>query len=284
VTLVRAGGAVAVAVAVLLALAPASAADTGSGFGGSNQHNQFSAWAFYGQATGGGAVSSPESCDLEGQPGQPAHHHYDVFTFNGGVSYVVFHLCVSDFVPELVHGSWGTELSLFELRGIDEFPAAPPEVMVSEVLARLDPRPPAIETSPGGGLPGLVGMPVSLGFADGAGLRDWSGGFGDGPLWVDLHATPTGDVAWDAGDDREACTAVPPAPCEHTYVRSSIGQPDADAQGRPAYTITAGVTYEGIYQVFVNGAPLGPPIGIGGVSRSVATTLAVNEAQALTKG
>lgn len=164
----------------------------------------------------------------------------------------------------------------------------PPEDLIAQAIAGLDIPRPVVRTEPGGGDPSLVGIETWFDLEGGAApnVPPYTVTGADGLLAVRVTAVPDADaeVTWDTGEATFPCPYDPPAsdPGDHTYLRSSLGQPGSDENGRPAYSITASVTYQGSYQVFLAGQAIGPsvPIGALGVT-SDPYLLAVQEAQAL---
>lgn len=269
----------AVVAAALVALAPAASAGIGdetgtTQSGGSNHGGQFSAWAYYAQAHGEGQVLD-DTCHLQKHPELPAHYEYNVVTSDGGQTYTVFYDCVLDGknVDDVNHlyPTFGEEWDWLDTWTVTP---ADPQEMIAQAIAHLNPTPPKVVTSPGGGNPGLVNLPVYLDFATPLGRVDTS--FSDGPLTVFLSArNPT--VSWDTGDGLPACNAPagPGGVCTHLFSQSSAGQ------SGHAFTITATITYTGSYVVTANGVPVGGRNNIGNIQRTSTTTLAVNEAQAI---
>ena len=272
--------AVACATAALAAGAAPASADVGDGRGGSNEGGQYSAWAYYGQATGGGNISVPETCQLTQHQTLPAHIEYNVISYDDGATFTVWKDCVLD--GEDVDDRSGQFPPGDRWDILDSWIVTPadPQEMINEAIARLNPDPPAIATDPGGAVPSLVGLPTYLSFN--APLVPQSVVVTDGPIAVQIVATPTGEVTWTTGDGLEACNAAPgPAgQCAHVYDRSSIDG-GGTHNGLPAYTITAEVNYTGAYTVTANGVQVGGVTDIGDIQRTSETTLAVNEAQAI---
>ena len=273
--------AVAVTVCAAIAQAPPAGADIGDR-GGSNEGGQYSAWAYYAQATGGGNVPWTEACTLQQHPDEGAHIEFNVISYDGGETYTVWKDCVLD----------GQDVD--DVRGV--FPAgdqwdildwwvvtpADPEEMINEAIARLNPQPPAILTDPGGEVASLVGVTTHLSFDGPIDVEPVS--MSDGPITVEVWATPTGEVTWNTGDGLPACNApdVSDDGCAHVYEHSSIGQEGVHI-GLPAYTITAEIDYIGGYTVYVNGVAAFTDPDIGGIQRTAETNLAVNEAQAINR-
>ncbi len=266
--------ALAALVAATASAAPA-AADVNGDTGGSNSGGKFTAWGAYAGATGGGNVSVTETCTLMDRPDEPAHVEYNVISYDGGATYTVWKDCVLD----------GEDVD--DIRGLfpdgenwdilDSWEVTPvePDDVVAEAIAMLNPTPPAIVTDPGGGIPGMVGIPTYLSF--GGSLEVEPRSVTEPPITVTVWANPTGEVEWDTGDGVEACNA-PPGPageCAHLYGSSSRGQPGDE------YTITARISYTGGYTVTAAGAVVGGSDDIGDIERTATTTLAVNEAQAV---
>jgi len=272
------------ATAAAAALAPPrpAAADVGGNHGGTNDGGQYSAWAYYAHATGGGNVEVTERCTLSARSDEDAHIEYNVISYAGGETYTVCTDCVLD--GENVDDRLGLFPPGDQWDILDSWVVTPadPQEMINEAIARLNPVPPAIVTDPGGGAPGFVGFSTYLSFDEPLGRQTVS--MSDGPVTVEVWADPTGEVVWDTGDGLEACNA-PPGPggeCAHVYERSSFGQ-EATRNDLPAYTITARVAYMGGYAVYANGAYVGGDPDIGGVERTSETTLAVNEGQAVNR-
>ena len=278
----RAVGALAAVAATLVALAPAAGAggglsgESGTATGGDNHGGRFSAWAYYAQATGGGRVTS-NVCHLEKHPELPAHYEYNVVPSGDGKTYTVFYDCVLDGkdVDDLHHlyPNLGEEWDWLDTWTVTP---APPEDMIADAIARLNPEPPAIETSPGGGVHGLVNLPVYLSFAQ-TPDRETST-VTDGPVTVLVWAEPHVDeIAWDTGDGRPACNTTPRSAdeCAHLYARSSA------RAGAAGYRITATITYTGGYVVTVNGAAVRTVDDIGNIMRVSEVDLPVDEAQAI---
>lgn len=272
--------AAAVAATALVAHPLPAAADWGDNTGGSNEGGQYSAWAYYGRATGGGNVSVADTCTLEAQPGTPAHIEYNVISYDGGATYTVWKDCVKD--GENVDDRAGRFPPGDQWDILDSWVVTPadPQAMINEAIARLDPAPPVITTDPGGGVPGLVGLPTYLSFAQPVGRATAS--ISDGPITVEVWADPVGEVTWDTGDGLPGCNAPdgPAGECAHLYEQSSRGQ-GGDDHGLPAYTIAAEITYTGGYAVYAGGAHVGGSDDIGDIVRTAEATLAVNEAQAV---
>ena len=268
--------------ALTMGSAPASA-DVGDGRGGSNAGGQYSAWAYYGQVTGGGNVSAPETCTLTQQPTAPAHIEYNVISYDDGATFTVWEDCVLD--GENVDDRSGQfpPGDQWDIRDSWVVTPADPQEMINEAIARLNPDPPGVVTNPGGTVPSLVGIPTYLSFN--GPLLPQTAEVTDGPISVQIVATPTGEVTWTTGDGLEACNAAPgPAgECAHVYARSSLNGGGTHT-GLPAYTITAEVTYTGSYTVTANGVQVGGVTDIGDIQRTSETSLAVNEAQAINTG
>jgi hypothetical protein len=276
-------GALAVVAVALVTLAPAAGADggvtgeTGTTTGGDNHGGRFSAWAYYAQATGGGKIRSVV-CHLEKHPELPAHFEWNVVPSPDGTTYTVFYDCVLDGkdVDDIHHlyPNIGEEWDWLDTWTVTP---APPRDMVADAIARLHPEPPAIETSPGGGHPGLVNLPVYLSFAEP--LERQTSVITDGPVTVLVWADPPpeAEIAWDTGDGRPACNTDPgPAGhCAHLYARSSA------RQGPAGYHISATVTYTGGYVVTVNGVEIDRVDDIGDIVRTSEINLPVAEAQAI---
>jgi hypothetical protein len=277
----RAVAAAAVAASVLLALAPAAHAGAGDDTGGNSDDNRYSAWGYYGQATGGGSVSSPTPCDIPDEPGVQAFLQWNVVMADTN-TYIVFTDCVAAGVDaDQSRRTGGTP----GMENLDEdwVIAGEPEELVQYAISQLDPQPPAIATDPTGGVAGMVGFPVYFSFPAGE-LREQSGPVAsDGPLTVVVHAKPdpATPVVWHTGDDRTACEdGSTPAVCVHSYRRSSVGQPGR-VGSEPAYVVSADVTYTGWYEVEVNGAVVARGADIGDLVRTTQASFAVTEAQAL---
>lgn len=264
--------------------APAGA-DVGGSRGGDNGGGQFSAWAYYGQATGGGSIPTPDPCTLSEHPEVPAHYEYNVVSRDGGATYVVYYDCVADSeVLEDAEGLFPDDFSNWDI--IDSWVVTPgdPAEMINFALAQLNPVPPAIVTDPGGDVSGMVNIPTYLSFDGEITVPPES--FTDGPLTVTVWADPVGEVEWDTGDDLPACNAPagPNGECAHNYSRSSV-EGEAEHNGLPAYRITATINYQGGYSVSVAGlGVVGGSNDIGGVQRVAETALSVTEAQAINTG
>ncbi len=267
-------GAGAVLAVGLLALAPPAGADVGDSHGGSHDSSSFSAWAYYAQSQGGSGRVVDNSCVLRLNPTAPAHLEYNVVTFDAGATYTVFLDCVIDgkhvddrhlIYPPPEEWDW---------KDTWQVTPAKPEAMIAHAIALVQPTPPAVSTNPGGGVPGLVNMPVYLKLATEPTVQTTF--VTDGPLRVTVLAIPTG-VTWSTGDGESACNAPAgkDAECAHLYSRSSIDEP------HHAYTITATIHYRGGYVVEANGVQVGASGDIGTVVRTSTATLAVTEAQAL---
>jgi hypothetical protein len=274
-------GALAVVTTALLVLAPAAGADgglggeTGTTTGGDNHGGRFSAWAYYAQATGGGKITSSE-CHLKAHPELPAHYEWNVVPSGDGTTYTVFYDCVLNGkdVDDIHHlyPNMGEEWDWLDTWTVTP---APPEDMIADAIARLNPEPPKISTSPGGGVPGLVNLPVYLSFAEP--LTRQQTPITNGPITVIVWAEPHVDeVVWDTGDGREACNTAPGpgGTCAHLYAASSAGH----ANG---YQITATITYTGGYAVAVNGNFVDGVNDIGNIVRTSTINLPVQEAQAI---
>jgi hypothetical protein len=279
-TRMRGMGIIAVVAATLAALAPAAGADgglsgeSGTDTGGSNHGGRFSAWAYYAQAHGGGQVRS-NVCHLEKHPELPAHFEYNVVPAPDGKTYTVFYDCVLDGrdVDDTRHlyPTMGEEWDWLDTWTVTP---APPEEMVAEAIARLNPEPPTIKTSPGGGVHGLVNLPVYLSFA--APPDTQFAGITDGPITVLVWAKPNPEYSWDTGDGLPACNGAGPAgTCTHLYARSSA------REGPAGFHITATITYTGGYVVTANGVPVGLQGDIGNITRVSEIDLPVDEAQAI---
>ncbi|HEX5947110.1 MAG TPA: hypothetical protein VFY82_12565 [Acidimicrobiales bacterium] len=273
----------AIACAVTALGASAASADIGEGRGGSNDGGQFSAWAYYGSATGGGNVAIAETCTLTMQPDAPAHIEYNVISYDDGATYTVWKDCVLD--GENVDDRSGQFPPGDQWDILDSWVVTPadPEEMINEAIARLNPVPPTIITNPGAAGPGMVGIPTYLSFE--TAIAPQTAVVEDGPIRVEIVATPTGEITWDTGDGLPACNAPagPAGECAHVYDQSSIDG-DATHHGLPAYTISAEVNYTGAYTVSANGVQVGGATDIGDIQRTSETALAVNEAQAINNG
>jgi hypothetical protein len=268
------------ALGALVQVAPAGA-DVGDSHGGGTSGGSYSAWAYYVSATGGGSITGDNSCQLTALPDQPAHYEYNVVSYDGGATYTVWYDCVADGqVLEDSRDQFPDDLDMWQI--IDSWVVTPadPEEMIAQAISTLNPDPPAITTDPGGGVPGLVGIPTYLSFTAPVGREEAE--VADGPIRVEIWADPTGEVTWDTGDGLPACNAPegPAGECAHDYSESSVGASGTHL-GLPAYTITAEVAYTGGYAVYANGAYVGGSDDIGTIYRTSETTLAVNEAQAI---
>ena len=274
-------GALAVVATALMVLAPAAGADgglggeTGTSTGGDNHGGRFSAWAYYAQATGGGRISTRNVCHLREHPELPAHYEWNVVPSGDGTTYTVFYDCVLDGkdVDDVHHlyPNMGEEWDWLDTWTVTP---APPEDMIADAIAKLNPEPPKISTSPGGGVHGLVNLPVYLSFAEP--LTRQQTALSDGPVTVIVWADPQPEIAWDTGDGREACntTPGPGGACAHLYAESSAGHPGG-------YHITATITYTGGYAVAVNGIEVDRVENIGNIVRTSEVNLPVDEAQAI---
>jgi hypothetical protein len=276
--------AVAVALVLVIAAQPAAADHPGNGghHGGDNSGGQYSAWAYYARATGGGRVTQPVPCTLSGNPDVPAFIEYNVISYDGGATYTVWKDCVA--LGEILddrRGLFPDGESAWDILDSWQVTPAEPQVMIDEALARLDPTPPRIVTDPGDGRASLVGINTHLSLAEP--VQTETVEISDGPITIQVRADPVGDVEWDTGDGVEACngTGAPEGGCAHEYGRSSAGESGSDDSGRPSYHITATVNYIGSYVVLANGAVVGGDDDIGGITRVSETFLAVDEAQAL---
>ena len=261
----------------LVALAPAAGADVSGSHGGGNDGSRFSGWAYYANGLHGGSGRvEDDTCTLSKNPTAHAHLEYNVVNFTGGPEYTVFKDCVIDGKHvddyKMIYPAPGTEWDWLDTWFVTP---APPKDLISHAIAVVQPNPPAVTTDPGGGVHGLVNIPVYLKLATAP--SDQFAAWTDGPLTVRVQAHPTG-VDWSTNDGQPACNAPAPAgfACAHTFSRSSIDQPGH------AYTITASIHYSGRYDVYVAGqaAPIaGDEVGF--VDRVSTVTLGVDEAQAL---
>ena len=261
----------------LVALAPTAGADVSDSHGGSNDGGRFSGWAYYANGLHGGSGRvEVDTCHLSKNPDAPAHLEYNVVMIGAGPSYVVFKDCVINGKhvddSRLIYPAPGTEWDWLDTWFITP---APPQDLIAHAIAIVQPAAPPVTTDPGGGVHGLVNMPVYLKLT--ATPLDQLEAVVDPPLRVVVQAHPT-SVDWNTGDGQPACNAPAPAgfACAHLFTRSSIDQPGQ------AYTITATIHYEGRYDVYLDGNPnpiAGDTVGI--VDRTSTVPLPVNEAQAL---
>jgi hypothetical protein len=282
----------AVAAVVLALRAPAASADIGDENGGTNDGGSYSAWAWYAAAGAPERVSQPQPCTLPNTTEHPdlsqlpAFHEWEVLTSPGTNTFTVYELCTAvmfhDRHANQINGF--NDFDLNEILGQTTITPAPIEDLVAQALTHLDPQPPAIETDLGDGVHGLVHVSVTFQLAAGD-LGPQSGvAASAGPIRVELTAWPNGDmpITWNAGDALTPCAGGEPwGACTHDYGRSSFGQ-NHEGLGQDEYRVTAGITYTGRYDVFVDGNPA-PIAGdeIGNVDRTVQLGLAVDEAQAV---
>lgn len=308
--LVRAAAAAALAAAALGVAAaggpPAAAAScttsprtcsTGNA-NGDTYTAEATAWAL---GVGGSGSSGSNACQITYHwgPGGPenwwpvvpaAAGHYEVRVTNTGRNgtYDIWIYCVQDgrsgAPPE--HTDWEYDLQGFYF----DIEPREPRDLVQEALAELTVGRPVVETSPGDGIPSLVGIRTHLMFQGGSVPQRRTADRSDGILTVEVWAEPdpSSDVIWDTGDGRqERCPLQPPVDpedCSHEYERSSIDQPGA-VDDQPAYEITASLAYVGGYRVLLDGNQIGEVVDLPGITlSSVPYALAVEEAQALNTG
>lgn len=293
----RAGLVLTIVAAALLAFSADPAAAEPCGRGCSHNGNAtgagYSAAAAYVTARGAGGTSTPQPCVLQGHeaglpedaPPQPGHIEVWSYDNDGDGTYDVFVDCIRDGrtgIPDTEQFAWDV-LEIYE-----SVPALAPEELVEEALANMPVGSPDIVTSPGEGDPSLVGIDTWLMIDE----ASWTRGERtdtQGPISVTVWAEPdsNGQVLWDTGEGSVSCTGSgqPGGSCGYTYQRSSAGQGSADGAGRPAYSITASVSYTGGYAVSVFGIGVGGDPNLGNISRtSEPYFLAVDEAQALNTG
>jgi hypothetical protein len=258
----------------------------------------YSAMAALVTATGGrGARSGDNTCTInEGstpsngpEPAPPPREvrgHYEVHPYpNGDGTYEVFYDCIEDGhngIPE------GTPFAWEVLQIYTSVPALDPVDLVEQALADMPVGTPRIITSPGEGIPSIVGFETWLMIDEGSFTRG-SRTDTQGPISVTVWAEPdrNGEVIWDTGDGHETCigSGRPEGSCSHTYNASSFGQPAIDENQRPAYAVTASVTYTGGYSVSAFGIPVGGDPNLGGITRtSEPYLLAVLDGEALNHG
>jgi len=255
----------------------------------------YSAAAAFVSATGGGhARSGDNTCSLQGadaglSPDGPAvPGHYELWSYpNGDGTYDVALICMEDGegtlgpLGEITHGY--QVLAMYT-----SIPALDPADLVEQALANMPVGTPRIVTSPGEGIPSMVGFETWLMIDEGSFTRG-SRTDTQGPISVTVWAEPdrNGEVIWDTGDGRETCigSGRPEGSCSHTYNASSFGQPAVDDDLRPAYSVTASVTYTGGYSVSAFGIPVGGDPNLGGITRtSEPYLLAVLDGEALNHG
>jgi hypothetical protein len=258
---------------------------------------------FVAASGGGGGAATPTPCELGSAypetAATSAHYEWNSYFEEDG-TYSIYLNCVADGqnVPS-GDRSQGTrddwvwpDSSLWRVvwsrTGI--VPRDPTE-LVAEVLARLRPEDAGIRTDPGGDRPTMVGIPTWL-WLDGDAYRPQQISETDGPtiggvplLAVTINAVPKPDslVTWTMGDGGSvACPngGLPPGSCTYEYTRSSAGEGVDGTTGLPAFTVTAGYTYTGTYEVRVMGRVIDSG-SLGDIERTATTTLAVNEAQAI---
>jgi hypothetical protein len=290
--MVMSAAAAAVAV-VALGAEPVSAADgpcAGCSHDGSRTGSGYSAAAAFVTATGGGSASSDNRCWLEGsEAGMPEEMprvagHYELHSYpNGDGTYDVFYDCIEDGHT----GIPGNEQFYWDVLEIyEDVPALDPEELVEEALASMRVPTPAVRTSPGDGDPSVAGFETWL-MIDRETLQGGSQESAQGPIWVRVWAEPdpAREIVWDTGDGPEVCPRdAADGECTHTYERSSVDQPGRDTEGRPAYEVTASVTYTGGYEVTVFGEPIADE-SLGDITRtSEPYLLAVEHGEGLNTG
>jgi hypothetical protein len=245
----------------------------------------YSAMGAYVSAAGPGSVTTPEPCVVGTSPAEPAHIEVDTSEEFGDGEYLVWVGCVVDGAevgdfdfPGDPNGGW-------ENIGVYAVTAVDPEEVVERALTAVDVPPPRITTSPGGDDPSLVGIETWL-MVDSGSWGRIEGTHTEGPVSVHVWADPVDDgrVVWDTGEATITCAGngLPPGSCPYTYESSSAGQPGTDARGRPAFPISASITYTGGYEVSIFGQPVGGRADLPDITRqSDPVYLAVAEAQAL---
>lgn len=271
---------------------------------GNRTRGGYAASALLSATGGGGPPGVPVPCSIDWQSATegrgrpldpPVTGHVEVFSYVSSFpdeepSYTVSVMCIENGHSGPSNGDPGTpgwwEYDLLEMY-FDVVPLDPDEI-IEEALANLEVGAPVIETSPGDGLPSMVGIDTWLMIDEASWGPAGPVTTSDGPLSVTVWATPddNGDVIWNTGDGgEETCTGNgqdPQGSCSHVYERSSAGLPDDDDQGRPAYAVTASVDYTGGYAVYVLGVEIGRVDDLGEITRtSPPHLLAVEEAQAL---
>ena len=266
---------------------------TGCSHHGNRTGLGYSAAAAFVTATGGGSARGGDNgCILQGHEGgmsedhPPVQGHYEVHSYdNGDGTYDVFYDCIEDGhdgIPGETQFFWDV-LQIYE--GV---PALDPVDLVEEALANMPVGTPRIVTSPGEGIPAIVGFETWLMIDEGSFTRG-SRTDTQGPISVTVWAEPdrSGEVIWDTGEGHVTCigSGRPEGSCSHTYNASSFGQPAVDARERPAYSVTASVTYTGGYSVSAFGIPVGGDPNLGGITRtSEPYLLAVLDGEALNHG
>jgi hypothetical protein len=302
---IRLGVVLAVAAAALLTFGaePAGAAPCGRGcnHNGNQTGGGYSAAAALLSALGGSERSVPQPCYMdpfiEGDP--IVQGHYEVTFVNAGTRqlsdppgvYDLHNIFISCIEDGFEGPSGPGDPHVWEnLEAYYAVPALEPDELIAlalQALADMAVSSPDIQTSPGDGNPSLVGIETWL-MLDEATFTRGSSTDTDGLISVTVWAEPNedGDVVWDTGEGTKTCPGSgQDGSCTWTYQRSSAGQPNLDDVGRPAYGITASVTYTGGYSVSVAGFTVGGVDNLGDITRtSEPYLLAVDEAQALNTG
>jgi hypothetical protein len=298
---VRAGAALAVALSLVTVAGEAdeAAADdpacTRCDYGGDTGGGSFSAWGAYAGARGGeSGDSTTQDCWVD-EPDKPHEGRIVVHVHgNGDPSYFVFIHCMDKTVADpLSHpdSDAGGDTSGDLMRVIDLYTVEPvdPQAVVDQALAQEQAPAPEIRTVPGDGNAGLVGVPTWLMVENMVWERQETTVVGEGGLVsVTVWAEPVGDgeIVWNTGEGTVTCAGdgTVEGSCSYTYQSSSLGQEGVDGSGRPAYPITASVTYTGGYDVYLDGTLIASA-DLGEVVRtSEPVHLAVQEAQAINTG
>jgi hypothetical protein len=279
--------------AVTLLSAGASPAGAGIGDNARPSNDQYSHAASWVAAAGGGSGGQGGSnrCTLPPpDEAMPAHYEWNSYETGGGL-WSVYLNCVADGQNVPSNGedfdfpeNWDVVWYEQGVRPAD------PQDMAAEALAALRPPEAAISTDPDPGLASLVGIETFFWLEEGAYAHmetTVSDGpvVGGGPLlsvrvWAD--PLPGREVTWDTGDGTMVCAnaGLPQGSCGHTYNRSSRGAGATDANGRPAFTVTATYGYTGGYETYVMGELLDSGT-LDVIERTSEAVLAVNEAQAI---
>jgi hypothetical protein len=274
-----------VAAVVLGVGVPAASADVGPETGGTNAGGSYSAWAYYTAADGGRHVSSPQRCTLEDPETADlvAYYEWEVIEWTPGV-FTVYSECVAEIFHDRQYNSVGgfNDWQVVDVLGQSTITPAPIDDLVARAISTLDPTPPAIATDLSAGVDGLVHVPVQFRLTGDLGPQSGPAASA-GPITVILTATPDPDVpiTWHTGDGLSPCAPDDArGECTHDYRRSSYGQ-HHEGLANHQYRITAGITYRGHYDVVMAGGGTIASADIGNVDRTVASGLAVDEAQAV---